>query len=389
MTEPNRMNVKVIVALTLIHFSGDFYISFVNPLLPVFAEKFTLSLAQVGLIAGTMQILGFIVQPAVGYFSDRYRSRLFILGGPLLAMVAIGLTGLVPSYALLLLCVGLGAIGTAMFHPSVAGMVGAYAGRHFGLGISIFNVGGTIAFAVGPLTIAIAVARWGLAVTPWIALPGLAVMVWLFYNTPAPAGEGLRGEGFFRAVRAAFGETWTDLLLLWIVMVLRAFVTQAFLTFTPLLYAREGLSLVEIGLILSLFVTAGAIGGLFAGHLSDRIGYRPIFYACFGLSLPALLLMLFYGGAWLYVAALLAGTCMMSTIPLGLVMGQKLAPQGRSMVSSLMVGLAMGLGGMMAPLVGALADLFSIRAVLGVIALVPLASLILVRFFPEARLRDA
>jgi FSR family fosmidomycin resistance protein-like MFS transporter len=99
--------------------------------------------------------------------------------------------------------------------------------------------------------------------------------------------------------------------------------------------------------------------------------------------------MVFYGGAWLYVAALLAGTCMMSTIPLGLVMGQKLAPQGRSMVSSLMVGLAMGLGGMMAPLVGALADLFSIRAVLGVIALVPLASLILVRFFPEARLRDA
>lgn len=171
-------------------------------------------------------------------------------------------------------------------------------------------------------------------------------------------------------------------------MVLRAFVTQAFLTFTPILYAREGIPLVAIGLLISLFVLAGALGGLLAGHLSDRIGYRPIFTACFGLALPALLLMLLARGFWLYTGAILAGLFMMATIPLGLVMGQKLAPRGRSMVSSLMAGLAMGLGGMMAPLVGALADSFSIRAVLGFIALLPLASLILVRNFPEARLRE-
>lgn len=388
MAEPNRTNVKVIFALTLIHFIGDFYAAFVNPLLPVFAGKFSLTLAQVGFIAATVQVLAFIVQPAVGYFADRYRSRLFILGGPLLTMAFVGLMGLAPTYPLLLLCVALGAIGTAMFHPSVAGMIAGYAGNRFGLCISIFNVGGTLAFSLGPLAVTFAVARWGLEVTPWTALPGLAVMVLLFRITPAPLGEGLRGEGFLQAVRVAFGEAWQDLLLLWVAMVLRAFVTQAFLTFTPILYAREGIPLVTIGLLISLFVLAGALGGLLAGHLSDRIGYRPIFMACFGLALPALLLMLFARGFWLYTGAILAGLFMMATIPLGLVMGQKLAPRGRSMVSSLMAGLAMGLGGMMAPLVGALADSFSIRAVLGVIALVPLASLILVRFFPEARLRE-
>ena len=387
MADPTRTHVKVIFALTLIHFIGDFYIAFVNPLLPVFAEKFTLSLAQVGLIAGTVQVLAFIVQPAVGYFSDRYRSRLFILGGPLLAMVFIGLTGLAPTYGLLLACVALGAIGTAMFHPAAAGMVAGYAGPRFGLCISVFNVGGTISFALGPLAIAFVVARWGLAAAPWTAIPGLAVMVLLFYITPAPLGEGLRGEGFFQAIRAAFGQTWRGLMLLWVVMVLRAFVHQAFLTFTPILYAREGISLISIGLIISLFVLAGAAGGLLAGHLSDRVGYRPIFTACFGLALPALLLMLFAQGFWLYVGTALSGLFVMATIPLGLALGQKLAPRGRSMVSSLMVGLAIGLGGMLAPLVGALADTFSIRAVLAGVALVPPASLILVRFLPEERLR--
>ena len=89
MTEQNRTDVKVIFALTLIHFAGDFYVSFVNPLLPVFVDRFGLSLAQVGLIAGMMRMLAFIVQPGVGYFADRYRSRIFILGGPLLSIVFI------------------------------------------------------------------------------------------------------------------------------------------------------------------------------------------------------------------------------------------------------------------------------------------------------------
>ncbi len=89
MNEKSRTDVKVIFALTLIHFTGDFYVSFVNPLLPVFVEKFSLSLAQVGWIAGMMRMLAFVVQPGVGYFADRYRSRVFILGGPLLSIVFI------------------------------------------------------------------------------------------------------------------------------------------------------------------------------------------------------------------------------------------------------------------------------------------------------------
>ncbi len=388
MNEQNRTDIKVIFALTMLHFAGDFYSSFVNPLLPVFMEKFGLSLAQVGLIAGITRMLAFVVQPGVGYFADRYRSRIFILGGPLLSIVFIALVGWAPSFPVLLLFVAIGSIGTAMFHPSIAGMIAGYAGRHLGLSLSIFNMGGTLAFGLGPLFIAYIVGRWGLEASPWTAIPGLVVMVLLFKVVPAPLGEGLRGEGFLHAVRAAVGEMWKSVILIWVVMVLRAFVTQSFLAFIPVLYAREGHTLISIGFVLSIFTVAGTVSGVLAGHLSDRIGYKPIYYVSFILATPCLLLMLFLNGIWVYVSSTLAGFFMFATLPLGLVMAQKLAPRGKSMVSSLMMGLAVGTGGMMTPFVGSLADLFSIRTVLYGLAFIPFASIVIVYFFPEKKLRE-
>lgn len=387
-TEQNRTDIKVIFALTMIHFTGDFYFSFVNPLLPVFVEKYALSLTQVGLIVGMMRLLAFVVQPGVGYFSDRYKSRFFVLGGPLLAIVFISLVGRAHSFWDLMLFIALASIGTSMFHPSVAGMVGSYAGRHFGLCISIFNVGGTLSFGLGPLFIAFVVGRWGLEASLWTALPGLAMMLFLFRVVPTPQGEGLKGEGFVHAVREAIGEAWKPVVVIWVVMVLRAFVSQAFLAFIPILYAREGHSLVSIGLVISLFTVSGAASGLIAGHLSDRIGYKPIFYVSFILSTPCLLLMLYANGSWSYSWAILAGFFLHAPLPLGLVMAQKLAPRGKSMVSSLMMGLSMGVGSMMVTPMGSLAEIFSIRAALAGLALFSLTSIGLVWFFPEKRLRE-
>lgn len=388
MNGPNRADVKVIFALTLIHFTGDFYISFINPLLPVLAERFTLSLAQIGLLAGMMKVLAFVVQPAVGYFADRYRSRIFILGGPMLSLVFIALIGLASSYPMLLLFIALASIGASMFHPSVAGMIAGYAGRHFGFSMSIFNMGGTFAFGIGPLIVAYAVTGFGLTALLWTAIPGLALMIILFRIVPPPRGEGLRGQGFIGAVRTSFGEVWKAVLLIWVVMVLRAFVTQSFLAFIPMFYSRAGHSLISIGFVISLFTVAGALSGVVAGHLSDRIGYKPIYYVTFGLGTPSMMLMLFLQDAWIYVAATVAGGLLFSTQALGIVMAQKLAPKGKSMVSSLMMGLAMGVGGMLIPVVGHMADLYSLHAVLYGLAVIPLLSIGLVFFFPEKRLRE-
>lgn len=379
-------NVKVIFGLTLVHFIGDFYSSFINPLLPVFVEKFSLTLAQVGILVGLSRLMAFIVQPAAGYVADHYRTRFFILGGPLFTIIFISLLGVAPSFFMLLLFVLVGSIGSSMFHPTTAGMVSEYSGRHFGLSMSIFNAGGTFAFAVGPVFITYLVGAYGLGISPFTMIIGLVVMVYLFKTVPIPLGESLKDFGFIGSLKEVLGQVWKSIVLIWIIMVLRAFVGISFRSFIAVLFSQEGYSLVSIGALISIFTVAGSLSGLLAGHLSDRIGYKPIFYFSHGLTTPSLILLLYVPGIWVYFVAFVAGFLSMATLPLGVAMAQELAPRGRSMVSSLMMGFAFGLGGVMAPITGKLADVFSIRPVLCVLAIIPLLTIGLIYMLPEKNL---
>ncbi|UCF82130.1 MAG: MFS transporter [Desulfobacteraceae bacterium] len=385
MTETLKTDVKVIFALTLVHFIGDFYSSFVTPLLPVFVQKFSLSLTQVGLITGTSRLLAFVVQPSVGYIADHYKTRSFILGGPLLAIMFIPLVGIAPGFLMLIFFISLGSIGSSMFHPSLAGMISTYAGRNFGFSMSIFNAGGTLAFGIGPLFITYFVASYGLRACPFTMILGLAIMALLFRAVPLPGGEELKNLGFVGSIKEAMGAVWKSIALIWVVMVLRSFVGQSFLTFTPVLLSNEGYSLVSIGTVVSLFVIAGAGSGLLAGHLSDRFGYKRIFFAAHGLATPSLYLLIHFSGNWVYIGGFLAGFFVLATLPLGVVMAQKLAPRGKSMVSSLMMGLAFGTGGMMTALTGKLADMFSIRPVLSWLAIIPFLTTGLIALVQERK----
>jgi FSR family fosmidomycin resistance protein-like MFS transporter len=382
----SSINWRVLWAVTLVHFTGDFYSSFTGPLFPLFAEKLSLSLAQIGLIAGAGRFLAFIVQPPMGYLADRSHSRVYILGGLLLTVVFVPLTGIAASFHWLLAFVCLGSIGSSMFHPSLAGMVPLYAGQRTGLAMSVFNTGGTLAFGVGPLFItAWAVAR-GLETVPWTMLLGVAVWLYLLWVVPPPQSEGLRSLGFWGALRNSLGKVWRAVVLIWLVMVLRAVTGQAFLTFMPILMVQRGHTLVAAGTMYAIFTVAGTLSGILVGHLSDRMGYRPLFLVCHALMTPALLSLLWFPGRWVFAGAALAGALVMATLPLGVVMAQRLAPQGRSMVSSLMMGLAYGLGGALSPLIGLLADRFGIDKVLMWVTLLPLGTLLLIRRFPRALL---
>jgi MFS family permease len=121
-------------------------------------------------------------------------------------------------------------------------------------------------------------------------------------------------------------------------------VGQSFLTFMPVFYVQKGYSLVAAGVMFSLFTIAGTVSGIVSGYLSDRIGYKSIFMVTHFLMTPALILLLYLPGNWVYAGAFLAGCFVLATMPLGVTMAQALAPKGRAMVSSLMMGLAYGLG---------------------------------------------
>ena len=190
------------------HFTGDFYASFISPLLPVFADVFALSMTQVGLLAGVNRFLMFIVQPIAGYCADHYRTRLFILGGPILSLVFIPLVGVAPSFLVLILFVCLGSIGQSLFHPPVAGMISSYSGRHFSFCMSIFNMGGTLAFGVGPIVVTALVGAYGIQGTVLSMLIGIPLVAVLFKLVPRPEGEGLAARGFFGSLQEALGESW-------------------------------------------------------------------------------------------------------------------------------------------------------------------------------------
>jgi FSR family fosmidomycin resistance protein-like MFS transporter len=383
--DASSINLRVIFALFLIHFIGDFYVSFVNPLLPKFIEKFSLSLTQVGLITGTSRLLAFVVQPSIGYLADHYRTRFFILGGPLLAVTFISLVGIAPTFPILLVFVMLGSVGSSMYHPTAAGMVSTFSGRHFGLSMSVFNMGGTLAFGLGPLLITFLVAQFSLSVTPLVILIGIIVMIYPFQVVPCPEEEGLKDLGFMGSMKEVLGKVWKPIALIWVISVLRSFVSQSYATFLPILCAREGFSLPFIGTIVSLFNIAGAISGLFAGHLSDRIGYKPILYVSSLLATASLYLLLALPKELILVTAFFSGFFIMAILPLTVTIGQELAPKGKSIVSSLMMGLAFGIGGMMTPVVGYLAELFSIRTVFSVLTWFPVLMIPLIYLIPEIK----
>jgi FSR family fosmidomycin resistance protein-like MFS transporter len=272
-----------------------------------------------------------------------------------------------------------------MFHPTAAGMVSTFSGRNLGFSMSIFNMGGTLAFGLGPLWITFVVSRFGLPASPAAMLIGLLAMIYPFRVIPLPEEEGLRNLGFMGSMREVIGKVWKPLTLIWVISVLRSFSSQVFGTFLPVLCAREGFPLFHVGLIVSLYNIAGAISGLLAGHLSDRIGYKPIFYASSLLATASLSLLLLAPGPWILVAAFFSGFFIMAVLPLTVTMGHELAPRGKSIVSSLMMGLAFGTGGMMTPLAGHFADLFSIRAVLTALAWLPVVMVPLIYFIPEMK----
>jgi len=378
-------NLKILFALTLIHFTGDFYTAFITPLFPVFVDKLGLTLTQIGVIAGTMRLLAFIIQPTVGYLADRYQTRACILIGLALTIVFIPLSGIAPNFGFLLLFVALGSVGSSMFHPSVTGMVPLYAGSKAGFSMSVFNTGGTLAFGLGPLFITWYVASFGLSAMPATMIAGLLLLVYLFRVIPQPQSEGMRRTSFLGALKESLGDAWKVVALIWLVMLLRAIVGQSFLTFMPVLYVQEGFSVVSAGAIYSLFIFSGTISGLLSGHISDRIGFKPVFLFSYLCMAPALYLLMQLNGNWVYAGAALAGGFVLAPLPLGVTMAQTLAPKGRSMVASLMMGFAYGLGGAITPLVGNLADSYSIRPVLTVIAFVPLLALPIIAFFPKTR----
>ncbi len=374
------MNVKAILVLFLVHFSGDFYQSFFHPLFPVLRELHGISLTQIGVITGVVTCTSFLAQPLTGLLADGRNPRSFMYLGLGLSATFIPLLGLATRFPLLLLVAGLGAVGSSLYHPAAAGLVPTHAGERTGLAMSLFGLGGALAFTVGPLTVTAWVSLFGLERLPWLSLVGLTSLCALLFLFPSNSGrEARRSRERILALRG-LASVWKPLVVLWGICVLRALLDTSLKSFYPIMYVEKGNSLLSMGVVLTLYMLGGAVSALVSGQIVDKRGYRGLFLLSFALATPCLLLFLGAEGWWLYPAAFLAGFMLLATMFPAVALAARIAPENTVLATSLTLGFSTGVGGLLAPVVGSLAESLGVQSVLTVLAFAPLVGLGLALF---------
>jgi FSR family fosmidomycin resistance protein-like MFS transporter len=222
-----------------------------------------------------------------------------------------------------------------------------------------------------------------LSATPWLVIPGVAVLTGILLRRVPPV-ERLHesaSEGGIRALRPYA----RPLSLLYSIVVLRTLTGVSFGTFVPVLLTRRGMSLAEAGTAASIFLCAVGAGGFVGGPLADRFGARRLIVASLVAAVPFLAAAPLFDG-WALVAMIAAGGFLLqSTLPVNVTFAQVIAPISAATVSSLMMGFAWGVGGLAAPLVGLLADRMGIERTLMLMSLMPLVAAALALPLPAAR----
>ena len=355
----------------------DGYGNIFAPLLPLLAPKLNLSLAMAGTLTMLYQMAASVAQVGFGHLADRWRPRLLVMTGPVVAVTVLSFVGMAPGVTSLAAVLIAGGLGAAAFHPPAAALAHRLGGARPGLAMSVHITGGTLGFSLGPLIFAPFAEHLSLEWTPILAVPGLIVIAFFLTRVP-PIELHHSGKGGVAALRPYA----RPLSLLYIIVVLRTLTSLAFATFVPTMLTRRGMSVSEAGAIAAAYLFATGLGGFVGGPAADRLGPRNVIAASLVLATPFLVAAPLLSG-WAFVAALCAGGFFLqSTLPVNVTFGQALAPVSAATVSSLMMGFAWGMGGLSVPFVGAFADRYGIeRALLG-LSFMPLAAAALAMWLP-------
>ena len=383
---PNPVLRSGLVALTLFslgHFFVDIYSSALGAFQPVLVDKLGISLTQAGILGGLLAFSASVMQPAYGYLSDRFHTRLFTALAPAVAGIFIASIGAAPSFQWLIPLVVLGGVGIASFHPQAS--AGATAGitANRGRWMAIFISSGTLGYAFGPTMFSALFAHLGAHRSYWGALPGLLMTVLLLICLPETPTLPERKQYKFNwdPIRAV----WKPLTILYFLVFLRSTVQIVYAQFLPLYLHRErGYSIEHASWALSLYLISGALGGFIGGHLADRFGGRKVILISMSSCVPFLVLFFLSQGAVAMIGLAFAGLTLLFTIPVNVVMAQDLAPSQAGTVSALMMGFAWGMAGLFfIPFTGWLSDRFTMQFALGILTVFPVAGFFLTLKLPK------
>jgi FSR family fosmidomycin resistance protein-like MFS transporter len=370
---------RTVLVLSATHGVNDIFANIYAPLLPLFIPRLDLSLTAAGAIAAAIQVAGSIAQLVFGPLADRWRPKVLAVAGPLVAVSVMSLAGLATSPLMLGAILVVGSLGSAAFHPTAAAIVNRVGGARRGTSMSVHVTGGALGNAIAPMLFAPYAQYVGVTWTPLLAAPALVLLVSILRRIPDVRLAHGHGPAGFRALRP-YAEPLT---LLWAAVVIRTIVAIGFSTFLPVLLTRRGMSVAEAGLAAGAYLVAGSIGGLAGGPFADRFGPRRVISASLALSVPLLVAALVVPGPAALVLLTSGGFFLGSTLPVNITYAHAIAPVATGTVSSLMLGVAWGVGGLAVPLVGMAGDSVGLQPALLTLACLPALAALLTMRLPE------
>lgn len=391
---PETTVVAILAAASLCHALNDTIQSLLPAIYPVLKDTYALTFGQIGLITFVFQITASLLQPVVGAVTDKKPQPFSLPIGMMSTLAGLLLLSQASSYPVILVAAAMIGIGSSIFHPESSRVARMASGGRHGLAQSVFQVGGNVGSALGPLLAAFIVVPMGQHSIAWFSLIALAaiIILWrvsLWYRErrremaarpPKPIHVRYPSLSRNRVIASVA------------VLALLVFSKHFYLAsissyFTFYLIDRFGLSVQSAQLHLFLFLFAAAVGTVAGGPLGDRFGRKLVIWVSILGALPFTLALPYVDLTWTAILSVIIALIISSAFSVIVVFAQELVPHRIGMISGLFFGFAFGVGGLGAALLGQLADATSIEFVYKVCSFLPAIGLLTI-FLPNVE-KDA
>lgn len=378
---------KVLGAISFSHFLNDTIQSLMLAIYPLFKADFHLNFAQIGLITLAFQFTASLLQPLVGYYTDRHPKPFSLTLGMGCTLIGLITLSLASSFPMVLIAAAMVGTGSSIFHPESARVARMASGGKHGLAQSIFQVGGNAGAATGPLLAAWIVLPHGQRSIAFFSLIALMAMIvltgvgfWYQHQQRQPSKISLASPQILPKRQVAF--TLAVLLALIFSKFFYLASINSYLIFYLMHQYNISTQLAQYHLFYFLFAVAA--GTLLGGPIGDRIGRKQVIWVSILGVAPFTLALPYVDLATSVVLTMIIGFMLSSAFPAILVYAQELLPGRIGTVSGLFFGLAFGLAGIGAAVLGQLADIWGIVKVYDICSFLPLIGLLAI-FLPNIR----
>ena len=377
-----RFNLKVLLLLSMGHCMTDIYQGALPAALPFLKDKLGLTYTTAGIILVASNLASSVVQPIFGYYTDRKEKPFLLPLGCLCAGIGFSLLSFPSQYALVLGLVLISGLGVAAYHPEGFKTASYFTGEKVATGMSIFSVGGNLGFALGPMASLFILKHYGLSYLPVMILPALSfiLLIMFFWKTIA-IPERVAAVGKKTESHKSKKSTYIALALVIAAVVMRSWTQFGLISYIPFYYIDylKG-DAIYAGKLVSVFLLSGVLGTLIGARLADRWGHKRFMLISFALSSAVLPLIFIAKGYALFAVFGVFGFFLISSFAVTTVMAQRLLPDNVGMASGLIVGFAIGTGGIGVTFLGMIADAYGVPVALKLITILPVLGFIISLF---------